>query len=81
MDTLLVRLAPVHSILPLDTPITDRVSIPQAYLVPISLVHPLMVSPFLAPSTEWHVIHAKSRRHGDDPAGGTVPWLVEGGND
>ena len=52
MDTLLVRLAPVHSILPLDTPITDRVSIPQAYLVPLSLFHLLMVHPFLAPATE-----------------------------
>ena len=52
MDTLLVRLATVHPSLPPDTPITDRVSITQASLVPLSLVHLLMVYPFLAPATE-----------------------------
>ena len=64
MDTLLVRLTPVHPHLPPDTPITDRVSITQAYLAPLDLFHPLMVSPFLAPSNAWHMMHVKAEAMG-----------------
>ena len=54
------RLAPVHPCLPLDTSRPDRVSVPRAYLAPLFLVHPLMVSPFLAPENAWHTMHAKA---------------------
>ena len=56
----MARLAPVHPRLPPDTPITDRVSLSQESLYPLSLFHPLMVSPFLEPTTAWHTIHAKA---------------------
>ena len=38
-----------------------------------------MVSPFLSPATVWHMMQ-KIRQHGDDPAGATVPRLIEVGN-
>ena len=59
METLLARLAPGHPHLPPDTSRTDRVSVPRASLAPLSLFHLLMVSPFLAPETAWHMMHAK----------------------
>ena len=80
MEALLARLAPRHMCLHPNTPRTDRVSVSRASLDPLYLVHPLMVSPFLAPATKWHMMQAKSRRHGDDPSGGTVPQLVKGGD-
>ena len=60
MEDLLVRLAPGHPRLPLETPRLYRVSVPRVSLAPLSLVHPLMVSPFLAPETMWHMMHAKA---------------------
>ena len=57
MEILMSRLAPVHLRLPPDTPRTDRLSVPQASLAPLSLVRLLMVSPFLAPETAWHMMH------------------------
>ena len=59
MEAFLARLAPGHLRLPPDTSTIERVSVPWAYLPPLSLVHPLMVSPFLAPATTWHMMHAK----------------------
>ena len=64
METLLARLSPGHLRLPPDTPRTDRVSVPRTYLAPLSLVHPLMVSPFLAPATVWHMMHTKANTMG-----------------
>ena len=43
-----------------DTPRPERVSVPQANLSPLSLVHLLMISPFLSPSNTCHMIHAKA---------------------
>ena len=51
MEDLLARLDPGHPRLPPDTPRPNRVSVPRASLSPLSLVHPLMFSPFLAPAT------------------------------
>ena len=53
METHLARLALGHPRLSLDTPRTDIVSILRASLDLLSPVHPLMVSPFLAPATDW----------------------------
>ena len=64
MEALLTRLAPIHPCLPQDTPRTDRVSVPQSSLSPLSLVHSMMVSPFLFPATTWHMMHAKSNTMG-----------------
>ena len=33
-------------------------------LDPLSLVHPLMVSPFLAPATAWNMMHEKANTMG-----------------
>ena len=60
MEALLARLAPGHPRLPQDSPRTERVSAPRASLAPLSLLHQLMVSPFLFPSTAWHMMHAKA---------------------
>ena len=60
MEALLARLAPRHPHLPLDIPRTERVSIPWTSRTPLSIVHQLMVSPFLAPENGWHMIHSKS---------------------
>ena len=60
MEALMARLAPGHPRIPLDTPIPEKVSVPLASLSPLSLVHPLMISPFLEPETEWHIMHAKA---------------------
>ena len=60
MEALLARLAPRHPGLPQDTPITERISVPRSSLAPLFLVHPLMVYPFLAPTTAWHMMHKKS---------------------
>ena len=59
MGDLMSHLDPGHPRLPLETPIPERVSLPWASLAPLSLVHPLMVSPFLAPDAAWHMMHAK----------------------
>ena len=59
-ETLLARLTPGHTCLPPDIPRTQSVSLPWAYLSPLSLVHLLMVSLFMALSTLWHMMHAKS---------------------
>ena len=64
MENLMERLAPGHLCLPLDTPRPDRVSLPRASLDPLSLVHLLIVSPFLAPATVWHMMHEKSEAMG-----------------
>ena len=60
METLLVHLAPGHLCLPPDTPRNDRVSVPWSSLPPLYLVHPLILSPLLAPATAWYMMHAKS---------------------
>ena len=60
MESLMARLAPGHPHLPPDTPRPDRVSVPWASLTPLTLFHLMMVSPFLAPATAWHMMHAKS---------------------
>ena len=64
MEAFLARLAPGHLRLPPDTSTIERVSVPWESLAPLSLVHPLMVFPFLAPSTTWHIMHAKSNAVG-----------------
>ena len=46
METLLTRLFPGNPCLPLDTPRTDTFSLPRASPNPLSLVNPLIVSPF-----------------------------------
>ena len=64
MEALFSHLAPGHPRLPPETPIPDTVSVPWASLAPLSMVHPLMVSPFLAPATVWHIMHAKANAMG-----------------
>ena len=41
-----------------------RVSVPWASVSPISLVHSLMVAPFLSPSNIWHIMHTKADKIG-----------------
>ena len=60
MEALLAHLAPGHPRMATDTPRPERGSVPWVSLDPLSLVHPLMVSPFLLPSTAWHTMHVKS---------------------
>ena len=55
-----MRLTPGHSRLTQDTPRTDRVSVPQASLAPLSIVLPPMVAPFLVPETAWIMMHVKA---------------------
>ena len=59
MEDLLARLSPGHPRLPQDTQRTERFSVPWASLAPLSLLHPLMFSLFLAPATVWHMMHTK----------------------
>ena len=59
MEALLGCLAPGHPRLDADTQNPERVSVQRAYLSPLSLVHPLMVSLFLSPLTAWHMMHMK----------------------
>ena len=59
MEDFLARLDPRHPCLPQDTPRTDRVSVHRSSLAPLSLVHQLMVYPFLAPTTAWQMMHEK----------------------
>ena len=61
---MLARLAPGHPCLPQNTPITERVSVPRSSLAPLSLVHPLMVSPFLELATVWYMMHTKANATG-----------------
>ena len=60
MEALIARLALGHPWLPADTLQPERVSVTQYSLSPLSLVHPLIASPILAPATLWHMMHAKS---------------------
>ena len=60
MEDFLARLDPRHPCLPQDTPRTDRVSVHRSSLAPLSLVHPLMVSPFLELATVRYMMHAKA---------------------
>ena len=60
MEALIVRLALGYPWLPADTPRPERVSVPRSSLAPLSLVQPLIVSPFLSPATSWHMMHTKS---------------------
>ena len=60
MKALIARLALGHPRLPINTPRPERVSIPQSSIAPISLVHLLMVSPFIAPTTLWNMMHTKA---------------------
>ena len=60
MEALIARLALGHPWLPADTLQPERVSVTRYSLSPLSLVHPLMVSPILVPATLWHMMHAKS---------------------
>ena len=60
MEALIARLALGHPWLPADTLRTDRVSATRSSLVPLSLVHLLMVSPFLSPANLFHMMHAKA---------------------
>ena len=60
MEALLACRTPGHPCLPPDTQRIERVSVPQASLASLSLVHPLMVSPFLVPATTLHMMHAKA---------------------
>ena len=43
-----------------ETPRYDRVSVPRTFLDHLYPVHPLMVSPSMAPETMWHMMHAKT---------------------
>ena len=80
MEALFALFAPGHPSLAVDNQSPERVSAPWASLSPFSLVHLLMVSPFLSSSTSWHMMHAKSNAIGDHPAGGTLHGLSEGGD-
>ena len=73
MEVLMSHLSPGHPRLPPENPIPYTVPVPWASLPTPSLVHPLMVSPFLAPATTCHMMHAK-----DDAVGMTqrvAPFL------
>lgn len=63
-DALLEHLLPGHPKLIADTPRTDRVSVTQESLTPLYLVHQMMVSLFISPSTMRNMIHAKSNAMG-----------------
>ena len=60
MEALVARLALGNPRLPADTLQLERVSVPRSSLAPPYLVHPLMVSPFLAPVTLCYMMHAKA---------------------
>ena len=60
MEDLIAHLSLGNPQLPVNTPRLERVSITRSSLAPLSLVHPLIVSPFLAPANLWHMMHAKS---------------------
>ena len=57
MEDLLARLTPGHTRLTIGNIRPDRVSVTQPSLSSLSLVHPMMVSHFLAPETAWHMMH------------------------
>ena len=80
LEDLIERLAPGHPYLPPDTQRPERVSAPWAYLTPSLQGPPSDGLPF--PGAGNCVVHDahKSRQHEDDPVGGTVPRLVEGGD-
>ena len=61
---MIARLALGHPQLPVDTLRPERVSVLGSSLSPLSLVHPLMVSPLLAPATLCHMMHAKANAVG-----------------
>ena len=60
MEALLGRLDLENPRLAAETQRPERVSFPRVSLSPLSLVHPLMVSPFMLPSTTWHMMHTKA---------------------
>ena len=60
MEAVLARLTPGQPRLAADTERTERVSVPLASVASLSLVHSLMVAPFLSPSNVWHMMHAKA---------------------
>ena len=57
---MLARLALGHPRLSTYTLRPERVSIPGASLTPLFMVHPLMLSPFLAPATACHMMRVKA---------------------
>ena len=59
MEALIARLALGHPWIPADTPRPERVSVPRSSLALLSLVQPLIVSPFLSPATLWYMMHTK----------------------
>ena len=60
MEAALAHLVPGRTRLAKDTPKLDMISVTQTSPAPLSLVHPLMVDPFLLPSNECHMMHAKA---------------------
>ena len=60
MVAFLVSLVPGHTRLPPVYPRNREGIRTRESLAPLSLVHVLMVSPFLAPATVWHMMHVKS---------------------
>ena len=60
MGALMSHLSPGHPRLPPETPRPYTVSVSRASLAPLSLVHLMMVSPFFAPATACHMMHAKA---------------------
>ena len=60
MEALIARLALGHPWIPADTLRPERVSVPRSSLDSLYLVHMLMVSPFLAPATSWHMMYTKA---------------------
>ena len=64
MEALIASLVLEHPWLHADTLRPERVSVPQSSLAPLSLMHLLMVSPFLAPAISWHLMHAKADEMG-----------------
>ena len=61
MEAALARLPPGKPRFPVDTPRQDRVSVPLESIPPCSLVHLLMVAPFLSPFNAWHMMHVKAK--------------------
>ena len=76
MEALLSHLTPGHPQLPPETPRPYRVSVPRVSLVPLSLLHPLMVSPFLLLATVWHMMHTKAYAMGmNQQVAQLLDWL------
>ena len=80
IEALLSRLALGQPRLAADTQRPERVYVPRASLDLLYLVHPMMVYPFLLPSTVWHTMHAKANAMGTTQQVDTLNGLAEGGN-